>query len=400
MPAKNPAWLSDVDALVERTSVTSVLTHFGQPSPEKSAGEHRLPCVFSESCSESSYGTLTVNLTDVAKRIYCHSCGVRGNLLTLIHGLQAHQPPTGGRLRGDEFKQAVQTLRSIGHEEPLPSNETPSTPETPVTTAADSLALAENVPLKDAENQRARLLVNLHENGVVDPAAMSPAASRYFRERPFLTPELCEKWKVAWLPSSATGMLRSRVIYAVDSPAGDTLAWVGRDPDYDAKRQQWLKSNKSGTEPIKHRFPTQKLFRKGLELYGQQARRLQEAGYREAIARIGLLIVEGMNDVLRLDALGQPALGVMSNRMTDPQVEKVVQWARQLAGGKIALMLDNDEPGTDGAKETLWKLHQHADIQPRLAWSREMFGGAFDGRQPESVSPEEWDTIQQQLGLK
>ena len=37
---------------------------------------------------------------DVAKALYCHTCSVRGNLLTLIHGLETHQPPTGGRLRG------------------------------------------------------------------------------------------------------------------------------------------------------------------------------------------------------------------------------------------------------------------------------------------------------------
>ncbi|TWT51920.1 DNA primase [Thalassoglobus neptunius] len=187
------------------------------------------------------------------------------------------------------------------------------------------------------------------------------------------------------------------MIYGIDSEAGDVLAWAGRDPDYDAKRQKWLKANKSGTEPMKHRFPTQKMFRKGLELYGQQAKRLDEAEYRDRIAEIGILVVEGMNDVIRLDALKQPAVGVMSNRMTDAQVEKVVHWARRLAGGKIALMFDNDEQGIDGAKETLWKLHQQDGIQPRLVWSREMFGGVFDGRQPESVTEPEWQTIGDRL---
>ncbi|TWT61676.1 DNA primase [Rubinisphaera italica] len=388
MSSTKPAYLSDVDDLIEQTDVSDVLMHFGQTPPNKSSGEFRMPCVFGDSCDDSSYGTLTVNLSETAKRIYCHTCGTRGNLLTLIHGLQTGRSPSGGRLRGDEFKQAVQTLQTI-HGGGLPAKQTSLPTKSP--------ALEPNVPLKDAENERARQLVNLHQSGVTDPAEMAPAAGRYFRSRPYLTEEMCEKWKVASLPSSTKGTLRGRVIYSIDSEAGDVLAWAGRDPDYDAKRQKWLKANKSGTEPMKHRFPTQKMFRKGLELYGQQANRLAEGEYRDRIAEIGILVVEGMNDVIRLDALKQPAVGVMSNRMTDAQVEKVVHWARRLAGGRIALMFDNDEQGIDGAKETLWKLHQQDGIQPRLVWSREMFGRVFDGRQPESVTEPEWQTIGDRL---
>lgn len=149
---------------------------------------------------------------------------------------------------------------------------------------------------------------------------------------------------------------------------------------------------------MKHRFPSQKMFRKGLELYGQQAARLKEDGYHDAIANIGIIVVEGMNDVIRLDTLRQPAVGAMSNRMTDPQVDKVVRWARRLAAGKVTLMFDNDERGSDGAKDALWKLHQCEGIQPRLAWSREMFDGAFDNRQPESLNSEEWTMIRNRLG--
>ena len=87
--------------------------HFGHQPPKKTSGEHRMPCVFDESCSDSSYGTLTVNLNDMAKRIYCHACGVRGNLLTLLWGLAKQQAPTGGKLRGEEFKEAVGLLRDI-----------------------------------------------------------------------------------------------------------------------------------------------------------------------------------------------------------------------------------------------------------------------------------------------
>lgn len=79
------------------------------------AADSRLKCVFNESCSESQYGNLTVK-QDVAKQIYCHSCEVRGNLLTLIQGLENHRPPEGGHLRAPEFKQAVAKLKQINGE--------------------------------------------------------------------------------------------------------------------------------------------------------------------------------------------------------------------------------------------------------------------------------------------
>ncbi len=106
-------YIDGVDDLIAQTSVEQVLSYFQQPLPTKATGEHRMPCVFNEGCNDSSYGALTVNLSDPARVIYCHVCQVRGNLLTLIHGLTHHRPPTGGRLRGEEFKAAVAMLQQI-----------------------------------------------------------------------------------------------------------------------------------------------------------------------------------------------------------------------------------------------------------------------------------------------
>ncbi|MCA9067094.1 MAG: hypothetical protein KDA96_28735 [Planctomycetaceae bacterium] len=121
-------YMNDVDRLIEQTSVSQVLAHYGKPLPEKDSGEHRMDCVFNEDCADSQYGNLTVKLNDVINRIYCHTCKVRGNLLTLLHGLETHQPPTGGRLRGEEFKTAVAKLREIAgqpSENPSPVSSAP-----------------------------------------------------------------------------------------------------------------------------------------------------------------------------------------------------------------------------------------------------------------------------------
>ena len=119
--------------------------------------------------------------------------------------------------------------------------------------------------------------------------------------------------------------------------------------------QRLTPAERAGKDPpIKHRFP--KGFHRGNELFGQQASRLNEPGYREFISKHGLIIVEGFNDVINLDNLGVPALAVMSNRITEAQVSKIVTWAKHLAKNRVNLMFDGDDAGFAGAKDALWQL--------------------------------------------
>src|SRR5437667_30499 len=66
--------------------------------------------------------------------------------------------------------------------------------------AAAPSALKLNLPLAQSENERARGLVDLDRKFVVDVAAMSPKASAYFRQRSFLSPEVCRQWRMGYLP--------------------------------------------------------------------------------------------------------------------------------------------------------------------------------------------------------
>ena len=109
------------------------------------------------------------------------------------------------------------------------------------------------------------------------------------------------------------------------------------------------------------------MFHRGQELFGQQTSRLNEPGYRDAIREMGVLVVEGPNDVIRLDTLGVPAAGLCSNQVTDEQVQKLAAWSHKLSDGTVTLMLDNDSEGQNGAKQALYELAQHCRV--RLAWS-------------------------------
>lgn len=64
-----------------------------------------------------------------------------------------------------------------------------------------------------------------------------------------------------------------------------------------------------------------------------------------------------------------PAVAIMSNRISDRQVEKINRWAREFANGRVNLLFDNDQPGLDGAKDALWQFAQKG-LNVQLLWSR------------------------------
>lgn len=388
MNSKNSRYMTDVDQLIEQTRVEQVLSAYGKPLPEKSTGEHRLPCVFNEACHDSQYGNLTIKLDDRINRIFCHTCGVRGNLLTLLHGLETQQPPSGGKLRGDEFKTAVARLREISGQTDVAHNaSTPATPRAPAVAPQPV-----NVPLVRHEKAAARELATLHEELIVDVAEMSPEAAQFVRQRPWLTPELMKKWGVGWIPGNGRSLFRkSYLVYTHRNERGDVLSYSGRDLTFEQKWQKWLRVGRpEGKKPHKHRYVSG--YHKGQELYGGQALRLKETYVRASLDRFGLVIVEGMNDVLRLETLGVAAVGLCSNKATDSQVEKLVRFAQQAADNRITLFPDCDEAGETGFKALLWQLAER-QLEVRLGWSRQMFGGQFADRQPEDLSESDWQII-------
>jgi 5S rRNA maturation endonuclease (ribonuclease M5) len=258
---------------------------------------------------------------------------------------------------------------------------------------------ARNIPLAQNENVKARELVTLDEKFLREVGVMPPSAASYVRRHPCLSPAMMAKWRIGVLPLDGGGdkrgwSLRGQLLYPILAEDGKLLAWVARDPQFETKEQAFnaLPPDARAKEkkPAKHRFPVD--FHRGLELFGQHAERLKEPGYRESIANCGLIIVEGFNDVLGLDALGVPAVAIMSNKITDPQVAKVERWAKSLAGGKITLLFDADDAGDEGAKEAHWRFAERG-LDVRLGWSRGMHGGKFVGRQPENLTNEEWQEI-------
>lgn len=362
----------------------------------------RIDCPFGCSGDHAGKRELSVS-TEGDKLFRCHAygCGFRGNLLMLMHGWLTGSMPAGGTLKGQDFKRVRDALQSDFEPAPPGSVAAPTAACEPSEASRSEDSPKRNIPLSQSENEKARELAQLQELFTCDPASMSPVASRYFRQRRhFLTPQLCEEWGVGVRPTRNSEdkrgwSLRGQVCYQFLSGDNKPLCFVGRDPEYEEKLRTFESLSPEQRQaqklnvPIKHKFPAG--FHRGLELYGQHSDRLvQHPEYRDSIAEHGIIVVEGFNDVLALDALGVPAVAICSNRITREQVAKVVRWAKQLAGDKVSLMFDCEGAGDEGAKETLWLLAQLApDLDVRLAWSQSMYDGTFRGRQPESVAADE-----------
>lgn len=388
----------NVDELIRRVSVEDVMRFYGVPSDtiHRVGNEIRTRCFLNCAKTEPTGDrALAIKVDDDAKRWCCHnySCEHKrgGNLVGLIDLVKPGEH-MNGRPRGERFKAILSDLKGITGGAPL--SQAPTAPPPPKPRDAEPAKV--NVPLEDSPNERARTVVNLHKKFVVDPMAMNPAAASYFRRRPYLTPDVCAKWKMGYLPSNtggdkSGGSMRARVCYPVHDEQGRVLTWFGRDPQYEEKHAIWKATDRKQIEPEKCHFV--KGYHRGLEIFGQH--RLKESEIREAIQKLGhLLLVEGPNDAIRLDTLNVPAFAVCSNRLTAPQADKAARWCREL-GVVAAVMFDCDPEGEAGAMQATWELAQRCAV--RSAWSAAIFDERFKNRQPETLRDEEWAMIADRL---
>ncbi len=399
----------NVDELMRQVTFEQAVAFYGVQLPEihRVGNEIRTRCFLNCGRSgETGDRALAIQAEHPAKIWRCHQygCGKGGNLISLCDLLKPGSH-ADGKPRGDRFKAIIADLLAMTRGEP--SRSSPATGSLPRSEPAlkgrstsepvsSPKRKPRNVPLAQSDNERARGLVNLDEKFIVDVANMNPKAASYFRSRPFLSPEVSKRWRMGYLPRDtggdhAGGTMRGKIVYPMLSEDGEVLTWFGRDPEFEMKHLQWAAGGKLDREPEKFHFV--KGFHRGKELFGQH--RMHEEGIGEKLKGIGLIVVEGPNDVIALDVLGVPAVGLCSNNITVEQIEKVKHLASAVAGGVVTLMLDCDAEGESGAKLALVEIAQHCTT--RLAWSSSMHGGYFKGRQPESLRPDEWETIHEFL---
>ncbi len=295
---------------MSEVSLEQAVNYYGVTLPEihRVGNEIRMRCFLA--CGrkdETGDRALSIQAEHPAKIWRCHQygCGRGGNLISLCDFLKPGQH-ADGKPRGERFKAIIADLLAMSRNEPAPARSQPDVQQAAESPSESKLKPRINPPLVRCDNERARALVNLDEKFIVDVAQMSPRASSYFRSRPFLTPEVCRKWRMGYLPRDAGGersggTVRGKIVYPMLSETGEVLTWFGRDPEYESKHHAWITGGKQDREPEKFHFV--KGFHRGVELFGQHGSRLREPAYRDRLRETGLIVVEGPNDVIALDCL-------------------------------------------------------------------------------------------------
>lgn len=386
MPERKSSYI-DVQALLPQVSLEQAAAFYGITLPElKRIGQEIrtrcfLNCGKTEGTSDRALAIQAESATKIWK-CFQYGCTKGGNLVGLCDLMKSGES-MGGRPRSERFKEIARDLQAM-----VDCRDTPAA--TVLETVAETNSTARpksNIPLAESDNQRARELVQLDQQFVNDPAEMPPEAASYFRQRPFLTPETCQKFCLGYLPRSGKSLLRGKVVYPYFSQDGKLLTWFGRDPLFEEKQRRWLASDRTAPEPVKTQFV--KGFQRGLELWGEHW--LRGAESLTIQPRVGLVVVEGPNDAINLQTLGIPAVALCSNTITQEQVERIVALAHDVAGELATLMLDCDEEGMNGAAQALPLLAEQLHV--RLPWRPNSHGGKYKNRQPESLSAAEWQAI-------
>lgn len=386
----------DVDRLQRELSIRQVAAYYGVQLPEGfgDSGEQRMRCPCANCTGHADDRSVSINTSDPFKRWKCHregyGCGAQGNLVAFAYCFKHGVMPAGGKPTGKDFYAIAQDLEAIAGGKTRPDVTVSPDP----TVRQDAAAVIEakpNVPLSQSDNENARNLVTLDRELTIALGDLSPAPSSYARRRPFLLSEaIARECRCGYMPGSSKSSLRGQWVFGIQNEQGEPLAWVGRNSRYEEEHEKWVAGGRRDREPIKYRFPNQALFRRGLELYGQEF--LGDKRFAESLSRYGVILVEGFTDRLRLHELGVMSLAMMSNKITEEQSQRLARYAKQYGGSRVGVMHDADGPGDDGAKETLWRM-QELGVDAYLVWSRRKFDGKFADRQPESLIGDDWDEV-------
>lgn len=390
-----------VNELLERTTLQQFIDHYDFDTEVRRKGnEERIRNPFAcEKCSGNNQA-VSVNWKAAVFTSHCYHCSVKGRIATLLFGMKYGRQPSGGKLKGDEFKDiAVDVAQVAGARRP--NAESPPLTETPVKASAQLESDLEkekpvgrktNLPLHRNPDERIARLVHLSDELIRDPAAMSGRAQSYLANREYMNEEMMEKWDVGYLPANSRSSLRSRFVYTLRNERSEKIGYVGRDLAFDDKLRKWEDSDRTKQRPVKAKFPPG--FARGEFLYGAEASRLKSEQARHQLQQTGLVVVEGMNDVIALAAHGILSVSVCSNRIAAGQLDKLVRWSHAFAGGKLILLFDNDKEGYEGAIDSLQRLAPHSYVS--LAWTPDSAAGEFRNRQPEQLG---FDSLLRLIGL-
>lgn len=172
------------------------------------------------------------------------------------------------------------------------------------------------------------------EPPVNEPFGKALAGLRYdvpFLAQRGLPPDRARYWGVGYC---SRGLMKGRIVVPIKNRTGEIVAYIGRSLKEDDPEGKW-------------RFP--KGFHKSLELFGADLAR--DAETREAIAKYGLIVVEGVFDVITLAEKGfKNTVSTLGSEVSPHQRAMLVD-PELNPSKRVTIFFDNDEAGRTGRKK-------------------------------------------------
>jgi DNA primase len=230
-------------------------------------------------------------------------------------------------------------------------NGTPAAPPAPTPTMGETPLMQDPPPVPEAEPEVAKVNPPLKfALKSLDPEHV------YLTERGF-APETIAVFGVGMY--TGKGIMAGRIAIPIHNELGELVAYAGRWPGIPPEGEG------------KYKLPTG--FHKSLVVYN-----LHRA--QEHAKDAGLIVVEGFFDAMRVWQAGFPnVVALMGSALSEAQEELLVNAVG--LGGKIALMLDEDEAGWKGREDALTRLSSRLYVRA--------IGLGGEGRQPDGLGTEE-----------
>jgi DNA primase len=153
-----------------------------------------------------------------------------------------------------------------------------------------------------------------------------------FLEQRSLTPDRARYWGVGYC---SRGLMKGRIVIPIKNRAGEVVAYIGRSLKEDDPEGKW-------------RFP--KGFHKSHELFGAD-RLVRDAETHEAVAKYGLIVVEGCFDVISLAEKGFKNTVSTLGHDVSPLQRSLLVDAELNPSKRVMIFFDNDEAGRAGRKK-------------------------------------------------
>lgn len=235
----------------------------------------------------------------------------------------------------------VMAIENCGFREALVKlHEMAGLPSPPPRTSAPVTATTASTAAKVSE-------VLTEEPSANQPFGKELAGLRFdvpFLEQRGLTAERARAWKIGY---ASRGLLKGRVVIPIRNRTGAIVAYIGRSLKDDDPEGKW-------------RFP--KGFRKSLELFGVD-RLANDPETREAVAKFGVIVTEGVFDTIALVENGfKNTVSTLGSDVSAQQIAFLIDPDLNPTK-RVVVFFDDDPPGREARKKLAADLIHQAFVR-------------------------------------